>query len=106
MKQWDYRPGNILEITFEGLMSDYDHTFRMIFEHMRFSGSERAVALKIAAQHDIGWKSSKEIEKTPHVSSPRTTKWKEYFGARLRKAFLDKFAGILVDLGYETSNRW
>jgi hypothetical protein len=106
MKEWDYRRENILEITLESLMNNYDQTFRLIFEHMRFSELERDVGLEIASQHDLGRMSSKTIEKMSHVSSPRITKWKKYFGRRLKEVFIHKYGDILVNLGYETSNEW
>jgi hypothetical protein len=106
MKEWDYGMGNILEITFENLMSSYDDTFRRIFEHIGFSKSESNVGLNIAAQHDLGRRLPEEIEKMRHVSSPRATKWKEYFETQHKNAFLDKFGDVLVKLGYETGDNW
>ena len=106
MQEWDYGLTNILEIKFENLMNSYDDTFRRIFKHIRFSKSESDVGLNIAAQHDLGRRSPEEIDKMPHVSSARATKWKEYFEIQHKEAFLDRFGDVLVKLGYETSNNW
>jgi hypothetical protein len=106
MSEWDYSRDNILEITFEGLMKSYDDTFRMIFERIGFSESDSAAGLRIAAKHDLGRKSTEEISKLSHVSSPKTTKWKEYFETQHKEEFLNKFGDILIRLGYETSDNW
>ncbi|MGA8261304.1 MAG: sulfotransferase domain-containing protein [Arenicellales bacterium] len=106
MMEWKYNMPNILEITFENLMNDYDGTLRRIFAHIGFSKSATDVGLKVAVRHDLGRKSPQEIENMPHVSSPRTTKWRRYFSVQHKEAFLDRFGDVLVQLGYETDNNW
>ena len=106
MNDWNYNRDNILEIKFENLLNNYDDMFRIIFEYIGFSKSEVAIGLNVAAKYDLGRKSLEEIEKMKHVSSQKTTKWKEYFGVQHKEMFIKKFGNILVKLGYETNNNW
>jgi hypothetical protein len=105
MREWDYHQDNILELQFESLMNNYDNTFRLIFSFLGFSETEIEVAISIAEKHDIGRKSSKEIQKMTHVYSKKTTKWAEYFDQIHREAFYNKFGDVLIELDYEKSVR-
>jgi hypothetical protein len=106
IRDWNYDLDNVLEIKFEDLMNSYDDQFRIIFEHLGFSESEIIVGLDIAARHDLGRISAKEMEELEHVSSAKCTKWKEYFEPQHKEVFIQKFGNILVDLGYESDNNW
>ena len=106
MMNWNYDRNNILEIKFENLMHDFDDTFRLIFEFLKFSRSEIKAGSSIASEHDLGRKSAQDIEKMEHVSSTKTTKWKDYFEPDHKEKFINKFGNVLVDLGYEKNNSW
>ena len=106
MQQWNYNQDNILEIKFEDIMNDYDSTFQGIFSHLGFSQSQAKHLLKIAIRHDLGRKSSKEIQGIKHVSKIKTSKWGDYFKEEHKRYFLNNFGDILIDLGYEASIDW
>lgn len=107
MRCWPYGMGhNILEIKFEDLLTDYDHSLQRIFAHLGFSSAQIEAALAIAARHDLARKSESEMEALPHVSSRHFRKWPSYFDQTLKRAFLEKFGNVLIDLGYENSDDW
>jgi len=106
MRAWSYDTESILEVKFEQVMENYDASFREIFEHLGFSGALLDSALSIAARHDLGRKSDREIEKMAHVSAKKTSKWREYFEEVHKQAFLERFGDVLVKLGYETGDEW
>ncbi|MDJ0844341.1 sulfotransferase domain-containing protein [Crocosphaera sp.] len=106
MKNWNYNCPNILEIKFEQLMTNYDNNFRLIFEYLGFSQAEIKIGLDIASKHDLGRKSAKEIELMSHVSSPKTSKWKDYFEEAHKEFFINKFGNVLIQLGYENDHNW
>lgn len=106
MRNWNYSRDNILEIKFEEIMSNYDDTFHLLFEHLGFSISEIEMGINIASHHDLGRKSTEEIRKMDHVSSKNTTKWKKYFELEHKRAFIRRFNNVLVELGYEKDNNW
>lgn len=106
VKDWDYNNDNILEVKFEDLMNDFNNVFRLIFEHFVFSKSEINIGINVASQHNLGNKSAEEIEKMPHVTSIKTSRWKDHFEAVHKEAFKDKFGNVLVELGYEKNNNW
>lgn len=107
IRNWDYTNKNILELKFENIISSFDHSFCMMFDHLGFSKSETYKSMKIARKHDLKRKSFEEIQKMNHVSSEKIVKkWEDYFEEEHKKAFLDKFGNLLVDLGYETTANW
>jgi len=106
MKQWQGDKGRILELRFEDLMDRYDETFRRIFAHLGFRGSELELCMEIASRHDLGRKSEREIEEIAHVHSKQTNRWKDYFEPGLKEAFIEKFGDVLIDLGYEKDHSW
>ncbi|MCF8414424.1 MAG: sulfotransferase domain-containing protein [Melioribacteraceae bacterium] len=101
MDKWDYNNENILEIRFEDVMNNFGEIFKMIFEHLRFSKSEIKQGINIAAKHDLNRKSKAEIARIKHVSSPKASKWKDYFETRHIETFGQKFGDIMLKLGYE-----
>jgi hypothetical protein len=106
MVDWDYGNSNILEVKFEDMMKNYDQTFQNIFSHIGLSPSQHAIARDIAAKHDLGRKSEKEINNMKHVSSRESSKWQEYFEDVHKQVFQDKFGDILVRLNYENNSNW
>lgn len=106
MRGWNYSMDNILEIKFEQLMSDYNNTFRQIFEHLGFSKSKIELGISIASEHNLGTQSAESIRKIKHVTSTKFSRWRDHFEDVHKETFINKFGNVLVDLGYEESNDW
>ncbi len=106
MLSWDYSRRNMLEVRFETVMSEFDATFKKLFESFGFSAQELSKASRIAAKEDLGRMTDKQTQAMEHVSSRGTTKWKKYFGEVHKETFKHRFGDALVRLGYETSNDW
>ena len=106
MKAWNYNLDNILELKYEQLMNSYDNAFHSIFDHFGFSRSEIDAGMDVASKHDLRRKSAKELEKMNHVSSSKTSRWKEFFEPVHKEMFIKNFGNLLVELGYEKDNNW
>lgn len=106
MLEWDYNNPVVREIRFESIMSNYDETFREIFEYFDFSKTQIRRALLIAAREDLSRKSKRQLRANPHISSPNTTKWAEYFTQSHKDTFKDHFGDALSRLGYEKDEQW
>lgn len=106
MLAWDYQQTNMLEMKFEDLMGNFDGSFEQIFEHFRFSAEEIETNLRIASGHDLGRKSAEEIAQMAHVSTRKTSKWRDYFEPIHKDTFIDLFGDALITLGYEDDNDW
>ena len=106
LEKWDFNRQEILEIKFESLADDYESTFLSIFQHIGLSEPDIELCMDVAVQHDLGRKTVDEIKLIPHVSSPKLSKWKEYFENVHKEVFLEKFGDILIRLGYEDTNDW
>ncbi|MEM9110969.1 MAG: sulfotransferase domain-containing protein [Planctomycetota bacterium] len=106
MEEWDYTHDNILELRFEKLMGEYTDTFRLIFHHLQFSDEEINQYLDLAASHNLKKKSSNEIKKMRHVTSLKTSRWREYLDPEHKDAIRSRFSSALLTLGYETDNDW
>lgn len=106
MLDWDYSRPGIVEVRFETLMSEFDATFKSLFEHFGLSGEEISKALEIAAKEDLSRMTEEEIQEIEHVSSSQTTRWREFFEDVHKETFKQLFGDALVRLGYEDSNDW
>ncbi len=106
MRNWVYGNPKVLEVRFEDIMSEYDKTLKMIFDHFQFDQKTKNIAVSIARRHDIKRKSPGEISNIRHVSSVQTTRWKEYFNHQLKREFIAKFDSVLIGLEYENDNSW
>lgn len=101
MEKFNSFSNNFLIVKFEDLMSNYDKTIAEIFSHLKLKNSVRKNAIKISHKHDLNRKTKNEIENMKHVSSPKTTKWKEYFSPELEEEFRLNFPNVLNSLGYQ-----
>jgi hypothetical protein len=106
MMDWDYGHPSVLEIRFEDIMSNYDGTFRSVFQYIGLSGTRLEQAIGIAASEDLNRMTPREIQSNPHISSRRTSKWQLYFEDVHRRRFDQLFGDALVRLGYESSRFW
>ena len=106
MMDWDYRNPKVMEIKFEELMTNFDTTFKKIFEHLNFSNYQTSKSLKIASQHDLNRMTEEQLKKNSHISSRKTTKWRKYFKDVHKKEFKKLFGNDLIQLCYEKSNEW
>jgi hypothetical protein len=106
MLNWNYSLPNMLEVRFETVMSEFDVTFKKLFESFGLAGRELSKALRIVAKEDLGRMTDEQLAAMDHVSSGGTTKWQKYFGEVHKEAFKHRFGDALVRLGYEASNDW
>lgn len=101
MLDWRYGESNVLEMHFEEIMADYEHSFRLIFTHIGLRDIELQQALEVANRHNINNKTKKEIEAMNHVHSKQTTRWQNYLTPKHMQLFDELFGGCLVKLGYQ-----
>ncbi|MFC2175548.1 sulfotransferase domain-containing protein [Bacteroidota bacterium] len=106
MAKWNYNDPRVLELKFEDLMSDMHSVSKTMLEFSELDEKQVALGLKIADRENILKKSEAEIDKHTHISSKNTTKWREYFDEDIKKAFIQRFGTILIDLGYEKNHNW
>ena len=106
MLNWNYNDPNIEEIKFETIMTDFDMTFRRLFQLFGLSDMQLNKAIQIAQKEDLNRMTDIELKENQHISSRNTTKWRKYFNEELKNAFESRFGDALIKLGYETSNDW
>ena len=106
MMSWDYNASNILEVRFEEIMEDYGAAFKQIFVSLGLSGKQLGYAMDIAQKHNLKNKTEKELADLDHVYSRETSKWRGFFTEEHKKLFVQMFGDCLIELGYESSNRW
>jgi hypothetical protein len=106
MMSWDYGNTRIAEVRFEAAMSDYDGTFRALFERFGFSARQVQWALRLIAAEDLSRMTDRQLSANRHITSRQTTRWRAYFDDCLKRAFKERFGDALVRLGYETSEDW
>jgi len=87
-------------------VSQFDATFRTLFESFGLSAQQTSAALHIATKYDLTRMTDDQIRASDHVSSRDTTKWRKYFREVHKETFKRRFGDALVRLGYETSNDW
>ncbi|MBZ6380020.1 hypothetical protein B5C34_14420 [Pacificimonas flava] len=100
MEAWDYERDDVLEVTFEELMSNFDDTFARIFTFMGFEGRLFEEAMETARTQDLSRKSEAEIEKMGHVTSKTTSRWRDILDEGLLDEFRSRFGDLPERLGY------
>ena len=97
MRTWDYTQENVMELKFEDLLANYQDSFAAIFAWLDFSPKQTAFAVEIAGLEDFNKMSNTQKLANPHISSPRISKWAEYFtdGAQntIQRALWYRLAG-------------
>lgn len=106
MLSWNYHNPNVEEVQFETIMSNYDETFRNLFERFGLSDSQTSQALRIAKKEDLNRMTDEEVQDNLHISTRSTTRWQKYFTEVHKEAFKQRFGEALIKLGYESSNDW
>ena len=104
MLSWDYSKANFWEAKYEELIVDVELTlFRQVFEFLNFPHKVMPQCLKIVDQRSI-W--SATVFNRRHVRSGAAGQWKTYFNETHRRRFSELFGDALVQLGYESDDRW
>lgn len=106
MTQWNFNNSSIKEIRYETLMSEYDQTFKQMFEHFGFNNEQIRLGLEVAASQDINRMSDEILNENNHITSRQFSRWQEHFEDIHKATFKQKFIEIVMQLGYETTDSW
>ncbi|MBT8446601.1 MAG: hypothetical protein HKO62_01375 [Gammaproteobacteria bacterium] len=101
MLDWDYQLDNVLELKLEELVSEFDASFKKIFEHLGFSERLTNELLSAIQSENLANMSDRQIAEHGHIHSRNLSKWEEYFDDRVGERFDQLFPGAVRKLGYE-----
>jgi hypothetical protein len=106
ISKWDYCNPNVLEVKFENVIENFNHTITEIFNHLGFPQGAINNMVSTLSAHDINRMSADEIRRNRHITSANTSRWKKHFTGRVKKEFKERFGRVLIKLGYERNNKW
>jgi hypothetical protein len=105
MSRWNYKRTTAFECRYETLIDDFDATkFAEALRHLGFEGDELEIGRSVFLENSYVGQNSRE--RHPHIRSGAGGQWRSVFDPELAEAFLARFGGILIDLGYEADNSW
>jgi hypothetical protein len=95
MARWPVEHPDILVLRYEDVVGQEEEAFRRLFDFYGLSRLERTLGLWFAARYALGRRSA-----DPHVRNPAAGQWRKHFTPRVRRAFDDRYAGLIERLGY------
>ena len=90
-----------VEIRFEDVMDDFEITMDKVFEHCNFEAEEKSFAIRESNKENIKNMDDKTLNANSHISSKRTSKWRDYLSDDLLVLFDKRHGELLRRYGYE-----
>ena len=95
MAAWPEDHPDILTLRYEDVLGDEERAFDRLFEFYGFSSLERRLGRWLARRYSL-----RRLGGDPHVRDPSHGQWRRQFTPRVRRAFEDRFPGLVERLGY------
>ncbi len=97
MAQWPREHPDILTFRYEDILGHEQQVFGSIFEHYGFSPLQRRLGDFFVRRYSL---KKQKRRGDAHVRNPSSGQWRKHFTPRVRRAFDEKYAGLIRDLGY------
>ena len=95
MAAWPDRHPDVLTLRYEAIIGDQTGAFRELFDFYGLSSFERALGAWFARRYSI-----RGVKADRHVRDPSAGQWRKHFTPRVKRAFDERYAGLVRQLGY------
>ncbi len=107
-KSWCGKKKKHLLVRYEDLIADEHKAFNVIFDYCGFSPDPdvRGKAIEAHSFEKRTGRKRGEEDAGSHHRKGIAGDWRNYFDDKLKNAFKQRYAQLLIDTGYETDDAW
>lgn len=102
MRNWK-PPVGAMDVRLEDIALSFDTTMRRIFLHLGLTEDECAIAVRIAAQHDVNRMDDAALARNSHIHSRQLSKWRDVLTPRVLQMIERRHGDLISMLGYEAT---